>query len=142
MNSTLPPVVSRREFLKTTATAAAIAAVPMIVPGSALGAEGKAPPSERINLGIIGCGSMGTSNLNACAKEPDVVVTAACDVWDARLETVEDWKEEFREGVVYYLAGGRVRGVLLWNVWGKVDEARALIADEGPFTAENVKGKL
>ncbi|MGH2568052.1 MAG: NAD(P)/FAD-dependent oxidoreductase, partial [Bacteroidota bacterium] len=33
---------------------------------------------------------------------------------DSRLEIVEDWKEEFREGVVYYLEQGRVRGVLLW----------------------------
>ncbi len=36
---------------------------------------------------------------------------------DARLETVADWKEPYREGVVYYLRNGRVRGVLLWNVW-------------------------
>ena len=27
---------------------------------------------------------------------------------DARLEIVADWKEEFREGVVYYLDGGRI----------------------------------
>src|SRR6185312_14880405 len=32
---------------------------------------------------------------------------------DARLETVADWKEPYREGVVYYLRDGRVRGVLL-----------------------------
>ena len=47
---------------------------------------------------------------------------------DARLEIVADWKEPFREGVVYYLGEGRVRGVLLWNVWGQVDAARELIA--------------
>jgi NADPH-dependent 2,4-dienoyl-CoA reductase/sulfur reductase-like enzyme len=58
------------------------------------------------------------------------------------LETVSDWKEPFREGVVYYLAGGRVRGVLLWNVWGQVDAARQLIAEPGPFTAQSLKGRL
>lgn len=88
--SSTSSAVSRRDFLKTTAAAAAIAAIPTIIPGSALGGEGKPPPSERINLGIIGCGGMGTSNLNACAREHDVVVTAACDVWDARLETVTE----------------------------------------------------
>jgi 3-phenylpropionate/trans-cinnamate dioxygenase ferredoxin reductase subunit len=36
---------------------------------------------------------------------------------DSRLETVADWKEPYREGVVYYVRDGRVRGVLLWNVW-------------------------
>ena len=40
---------------------------------------------------------------------------------DARLETVADWKEPNREGVVYYLQDHRVRGVLLWNVWGRMD---------------------
>ncbi len=61
---------------------------------------------------------------------------------DPRLETVVEWKTPNREGVVYYLAGARVRGVLLWNVWGKVDAARALIADPGPFTAADVVGRI
>jgi NADPH-dependent 2,4-dienoyl-CoA reductase/sulfur reductase-like enzyme len=46
---------------------------------------------------------------------------------DARHEIVSDWKRPYREGVVAYVAGGRVRGVLLWNVWGQVDAARELV---------------
>lgn len=61
---------------------------------------------------------------------------------DPRLETVSDWKEPFREGVVYYVKDGRVRGVLLWNTWGQVDAARALIAEPGPFREENLRGRL
>jgi NADPH-dependent 2,4-dienoyl-CoA reductase/sulfur reductase-like enzyme len=61
---------------------------------------------------------------------------------DARLETVADWKEPYREGVVYYLRNGRVRGVLLWNVWDQVDSARALIAEAGPFRPEDLRGRL
>jgi 3-phenylpropionate/trans-cinnamate dioxygenase ferredoxin reductase component len=61
---------------------------------------------------------------------------------DARLETVADWKDLGREGVVYYLWEGQVRGVLLWNVWGQVDAARRLIAEPGPFEAEDLKGRL
>ena len=61
---------------------------------------------------------------------------------DSRLETVADWKESHREGVVYYLHDGRVRGVLLWNVWGQVDAARELIAEPGPFRAADLKGRL
>ena len=61
---------------------------------------------------------------------------------DARLETVVDWKEPYREGVVYYLAQGRVRGVLLWNTWNQVDHARTLIAEPGPFSAPDLKGRL
>ncbi|HEX5471474.1 MAG TPA: FAD/NAD(P)-binding oxidoreductase, partial [Lacipirellulaceae bacterium] len=61
---------------------------------------------------------------------------------DSRLETVADWKEPYREGVVYYLRDGRVRGVLLWNVWDQVDSARKLIAETGPFHAEDLRGRL
>lgn len=61
---------------------------------------------------------------------------------DARLETVADWKEPNREGVVYYLRNGRVRGVLLWNTWEQVDAARRLIANPGPFRPQDLKGRL
>ena len=61
---------------------------------------------------------------------------------DARLETVADWQEPYRKGVIYYLREGRVRGVLLWNVWEQVDFARKLIAEGGPFSAANLKGRL
>ena len=61
---------------------------------------------------------------------------------DSRLEMVQDWKTPNREGVIYYLREGRVRGVLLWNVWGQVDAARELIAEPGPFHAADLKGKL
>jgi NADPH-dependent 2,4-dienoyl-CoA reductase/sulfur reductase-like enzyme len=61
---------------------------------------------------------------------------------DPRCELVADWKEPFRKGVVYYLSGGRVRGVLLWNTWGQVDVARALIAEGRPFRAAELIGFL
>lgn len=57
---------------------------------------------------------------------------------DARLETVADWKEPYREGVVYYLKAGIVRGVLLWNVWGQVETARQLIGHELSATNRNL----
>lgn len=61
---------------------------------------------------------------------------------DSRLDTFADWKRPNEEGVVYYLKDGRVRGVLLWNVWEQVEAARKLIAAPGPFTRENLKGRL
>lgn len=61
---------------------------------------------------------------------------------DSRLEIVADWKTPFKEGVIYYLAGGRVRGVLLWGIFGKVDAARTLIADESGVDAASVKGRI
>lgn len=66
----------------------------------------------------------------------------AVGLLDTRLQVVEDWREPNREGVVYYLDGGRVRGVLLWNVWDQVDAARELIAQPGPFDAASLRGRL
>jgi len=61
---------------------------------------------------------------------------------DSRLETFADWKRPNEEGVIYYLQNGRVRGVLLWNVWDQVEAVRQLIAEPGPFTAKDLKGRL
>lgn len=61
---------------------------------------------------------------------------------NAKLETYADWEEEFKKGVVYYLKDERVRGVLLWNVWGQVDAARSLLAEPGPIKSAALKGRL
>lgn len=60
----------------------------------------------------------------------------------SKMETFSDWEEPFKKGVIYYLHEGRVRGVVLWNVWEKVDEARALMKEKGPFTEKDLKGKI
>jgi NADPH-dependent 2,4-dienoyl-CoA reductase/sulfur reductase-like enzyme len=59
-----------------------------------------------------------------------------------KLETVSDWQEPFKKGVVYYLDDGHLRGVLLWNVWDQVASARQLIAESGTFTRKNLIGRL
>ncbi|HUJ29396.1 MAG TPA: FAD-dependent oxidoreductase [Myxococcales bacterium] len=51
---------------------------------------------------------------------------------DARHQALADWKTQFREGIVYYLQDTIVRGVLLWGIFGRVDEARALIGKPLP----------
>lgn len=66
----------------------------------------------------------------------------AVGILDPGLEVVSDWLDPYEKGVVYYLEGGRVRGVLLWKVWGQVDEARVLIGDLGPIGPEEVKGRI
>jgi 3-phenylpropionate/trans-cinnamate dioxygenase ferredoxin reductase component len=53
---------------------------------------------------------------------------------DSRLETIVELGELGDEGLVYYLDGdGRPRGVLLWNLFGHVDEARELIQAGQPI---------
>ena len=63
--------------------------------------------------------------------------------FNSKMEMISDWQEEpFKKGVVYYMDDGRVRGVLLWNVWEKVDEARALMREKGPLKEKDLKGKI
>jgi len=73
---------SRRDFIGK-AVAVGVAA-PYFVPASALGQAGKPGANDRIQIGLIGAGGMGSSNLRNCAKYPDVAVTGICDIWKAR----------------------------------------------------------
>jgi 3-phenylpropionate/trans-cinnamate dioxygenase ferredoxin reductase subunit len=52
---------------------------------------------------------------------------------DSRLETIENWEEPNRKGTIAYVDDDRrPRGILLWNVWDKVDAARELIRAGAP----------
>ena len=68
----------------------------------------------------------------------DLGYEAVGDV-DARHQTVSVWKEPFQEGVVYYLDGTAVVGVLLWNVWDKLEAARELIKGKKSYTAHELE---
>lgn len=71
-----PPHFSRRSFLKT---AAALAA-PVVIPATALGLDDRRVPSDRINLGFIGCGGKGMAHIRDFVMMPDVQIIAVCDV--------------------------------------------------------------
>ncbi|MDQ3185033.1 MAG: FAD-dependent oxidoreductase [Pseudomonadota bacterium] len=61
---------------------------------------------------------------------------------DANLDIIEDWKEPFRKGVIYYLRDGQVRGVLLWNTWGQVPAATQLIAEKATHSRATLEGRI
>jgi myo-inositol 2-dehydrogenase/D-chiro-inositol 1-dehydrogenase len=69
--------VSRRCFLKTSAAVGAGLALPAIVPSSVFGADA---PSERIAVGCIGVGRMGTGDLREALGFRQVQVVAVCDL--------------------------------------------------------------
>ncbi len=73
----------RREFLKKVGVATAgLGLFPTLIKASALGRDGRLPPSDRINLILIGCGGMGRGNLNAMINFDSIQATAVCDVDD------------------------------------------------------------
>lgn len=61
---------------------------------------------------------------------------------DARLETFADWQKENSTGVIYYLRDEKVRGVMMCNVWGKIDVARAMIRRGETVTLEQLRGAI
>ncbi len=82
--------LNRRHFIKRSLMAAGAAASagagPLLVPSSSLGLVGLAAPSERIRVGLIGCGGHGSGwNLDQIFRCPDAQVVALCDVDSRRL---------------------------------------------------------
>jgi 3-phenylpropionate/trans-cinnamate dioxygenase ferredoxin reductase subunit len=61
---------------------------------------------------------------------------------DSSLPIVGDWEEPYKKGVVYYLKEDRVVGVLLVDIWGKVDEARALIQSREIIPPADLRGRI
>lgn len=57
---------------------------------------------------------------------------------DAQLQIVEDWLSD-NECVAYYLSDERVEGVLLWNLTGRRDAARAVL---GRPSSTNPRGAI
>ncbi len=72
---------SRRNFLRQ---AGAVCALPSSA--AAYRALAGVSPNERINVGFIGLGGMGTGRLQQFMKHPDVNVAAVCDVDQSHLD--------------------------------------------------------
>jgi predicted dehydrogenase len=82
--------MSRRDFA---GRAAASIATFAIVPRYVLGGTGNTPPSEKINLAIIGSGGQGIVNLKTLLNFPEIQVIAICDV-----NEVSDYSEFYFGG--------------------------------------------
>ena len=85
--------LTRREFIGTTATAAAGF---VIVPRKVLGGPGYQAPSDTLNIGCVGVGGKGTSDIWACSTENIVALCDADDEQMARFMTQKDNKPEYQ----------------------------------------------
>jgi len=80
--------IARRDFL---AGAAAAATAPLILPAGTLGVGGATPPSDRIGIGVIGCGGFGTGrHTRQHADREDTHVVAVADPNRDRRERVRE----------------------------------------------------
>lgn len=73
--------LNRRGFLRhATGMAAGAMAFPYVVLSSALGNAGSVAPSNRVVMGSIGVGSMGTGDMQGFLNKKEVQYIAVCDV--------------------------------------------------------------
>jgi len=71
----------RRTFIKRLTQSAISAMVfPSLIPASALGKTNSIAPSEKITMGFIGLGGMGTADLRGFLEKTDAHAIAVCDV--------------------------------------------------------------
>lgn len=88
-------MIGRRTFLKQTAgVAVGTLGLPLFIPSGAMGKAGSTPPSERVTMGFIGVGGMGTNNMRAFLGQPDVQVLAVCDP----VEASDEYGHWYRRG--------------------------------------------
>jgi hypothetical protein len=67
--------ITRRQFVSTTAAAAAFTVVPRHV----LGGQGYTAPSDKLNIAYIGCGTQGIREMCELIKNEEVQITSVCD---------------------------------------------------------------
>jgi len=94
--------ITRRGFMK--GAAAAAIGVPMIVPSTIFGQNA---PSNRLAMGQIGVGNMGTTNMKEFLKREDVQVLAVCDLDQKR---AEEGKKIVEEAYAKRTASGEYSG--------------------------------
>ena len=67
--------VTRRTFLERSAGTAAVT----LVARHALGGTRRVPPSDRINVAYVGCGTQGLRQLIPALQNKDLRITSVCD---------------------------------------------------------------
>src|SRR6266403_798462 len=68
--------LSRRAFIRGATTAIAGFS---IIPRHVLGGAGFVPPSEKVNIAIVGCGGQGRTNVRSLFEQADAQIIAVAD---------------------------------------------------------------
>ena len=87
---TNPVTLSRRQFLSAAFCATGTLAVPLLIPSTVLGADGQTAPSNKITIGCIGIGGMGSWNMKNFLGRQDCRVVAVCDVSDSKRQKAKE----------------------------------------------------
>lgn len=95
-----PSLVSRRQFLESTAASAASVA---LAPRRAHGSTSPIPPDRPIRVAYVGCGSQGFRQLMPALEHPDLQIVAVCDP-NRRSDDYPEWgRHELNDKVRRFL---------------------------------------
>ncbi|HOC67487.1 MAG TPA: Gfo/Idh/MocA family oxidoreductase [Candidatus Hydrogenedentes bacterium] len=75
------PSLNRREFMKRGIAVSAAFGIPTIVPSLVFGENA---PSNRVNVGLVGCGNIGNYHKNWLKQYPDTRIVAVADAYKSR----------------------------------------------------------
>jgi predicted dehydrogenase len=79
-------MINRREFMGKAAGALAASTLASVGPLSVLGEARRVAQSDQVNLGIIGPGSRGQSDMRSFLRVPGVRIAAMCDIYEPRFD--------------------------------------------------------
>ena len=90
-NTTHVAGTSRRSFLKASVGATGLLAFPTVIPASALGKDGDAAPSERVNMATLGCGSRSGFAAGYNRYEKSKIIAVCDPIEERRLQKAKAW---------------------------------------------------
>ncbi len=109
--------MKRRNFIKSSAVFAA----PTIVPSYVLGQGDKVAPSNRITLGLIGCGGQGNGDMRNIMNSAEIQTVAVCDPDKGRREGAKNGVEKrYAEDK----ASGTFKGCNAYNDFREITESK------------------
>lgn len=104
--------LTRRQLLRRTVAFSGAVAAPWMIPSASRGADGNVAPSNRLGIGLIGKGIMGSGHLRRLVGDRDLQVLAVCDVDRLRRE---DGRKLVDETYASQHSGGTYRGCAAYN---------------------------
>jgi predicted dehydrogenase len=129
---------SRREFLKTAAVGGVAASVPTVLHAQLPDLlKPTVPPSDRLQIALIGAGGQGMSDTRWALRVPGIEVTAVSDIYDGRLTRAKElWGQQLFTSRDYreVLARPEVDAVII----GTPDHWHARIASDAMKAGKDV----
>lgn len=88
--------ITRRNFIAATASAGAAIS---IVPRHVLGGPAFVPPSQKVNVAYIGCGTQGLRQMMEALQKPEINIVAVCDP-NRRTDDYPQWGPDELNGKI------------------------------------------